>query len=376
VALIELRKLAKRFPRGTVALHELDLTVNAGELLVILGPSGSGKTTLLRLVAGLEMPSSGSVWIDGRDVKGVPPHERNVGMVFQHPALYPHLTVFENLRFALRGRGLARQQVRTKVNTVAGVLALDSLLGRRSNALSGGERQRVAIGRALVREPRVILLDEPFSSLDTPLRADLREQVVKLQRRFKTTLVHVTHDQAEALLMADRVAIFDQGRLLQCDGARQVYDRPANRLVATFVGNPPMNIIPCQLEGAGDVVRIHAAGLDRSLEGTIALQLLPEFRDGAPRQLDLGLRPEAVAVHEPAGPSNLRAGSPHWPGIVRRVEFNGPDVLVTLTVGLQRLVARVPVSHPIRPDQRVEVLPDLSRAVWFEPETGAAIRSS
>ena len=182
---------------------------------MVLGPSGSGKSTLLRLIAGLEAPSAGSVWFDGVNVTDVPPHRRDVAMVFQHPALYPHLSVFDNLAFGLKTRGVSRSQARAKVNTVAGMLGLDHVLTRRPGALSGGERQRVAIGRALAREPRVILFDEPFSSLDLPLRAGLRDQVIDLHRRFGTTLVHVTHDQSEALLMGDRVVVLDQGRILQ-----------------------------------------------------------------------------------------------------------------------------------------------------------------
>jgi ABC-type sugar transport system ATPase subunit len=373
LGLIELRQVSKTFATGTTAVLALDLAVRPGELLVLLGPSGSGKTTLLRLIAGLEAPSSGEVLIEGRDMKGVPPHERGVAMVFQSPAVYPHLSVFANLRFALRTSCLSRRQAQSRINAVAGILGLDHLLGRRTSALSGGERQRVAIGRALVREPRVILLDEPFASLDAPLRAELREQVVKLHRRVGTTLVHVTHDQAEALLMADRVAVFHQGRLLQCDSPRRVYDHPAHRFVATFVGNPPMNIVPCELEGEGDAVRIRAIGLDRSLSWMTPRRFLPETWDANARQLDLGLRPEAIAVRLSDGPSETPPGSPRWTGIVRRVEFNGADLLATLSVSMQRLVVRLATNLSLAEGQRVEVLPDIGRAAWFEPSTGQAL---
>ena len=367
---IELRQLSKGHPGGVRALEAVDLSVRSGELLVVLGPSGSGKTTLLRLIAGLESPSSGALSIDGRDMTPVPPHRRDVAMVFQNPALYPHLTVFENLAFGLRARGVPRNQAMTKVNTMAGLLGLDGLLGRRPAALSGGERQRVAIGRALARQPRVLLFDEPFSSLDPPLRAALREEVVDLHRRFGTTLILVTHDQADALLMGDRIAILDRGRLLQCDSPRAIYQRPAHRFVATFVGSPPMNILPCEVEREGDTIRIHPiAAAEHALSWTLPGDSLPDGID----QVELGLRPEAIRVKE-AGPSaEAPTSSPTLPAQIRRLEFNGAEVLATLTLGPHRLVARLPATQAIHDRQRVHVVLDLDRAAWFDPATGRAL---
>ena len=271
----------------------------------MLGPSGSGKSTFLRLIAGLEPASSGAVWIDGRDMTKVPPHRRDVAMVFQNPALYPHLSVFDNLAFGLRGRGLSRSQARLRVNSLAGLLGLDHVLARSPGALSGGERQRVAIGRALAREPRVVLFDEPFSNLDVPLRAALREQVMELHRRFGTTMIHVTHDQAEALVMGDRVVILDRGRLLQCGTPRAIYDRPAHRFVATFVGSPPMNLLPCQIEGAGESIRVVPLGTETALpwEPTGCLPYRLARNDAL---FDLGLRPEAISVRERVAVRRIR----------------------------------------------------------------------
>jgi ABC-type sugar transport system ATPase subunit len=370
---IELKNLAKTYAGGIHALSPLDFEIAAGELLVVLGPSGSGKTTLLRLIAGLESPSAGAVWIEGRDVSRVSPHRRDVAMVFQNPALYPHLSVFDNLAFGLRARGVSRAQVRARVNSVAGILGLDHVLARHPGALSGGERQRVAIGRALAREPRTILFDEPFSNLDIPLRTALRNQVVELHRRFKTTLIHVTHDQAEALVMGDRVAILDRGRLLQCGTPRTLYDQPVDRFVATFVGSPPMNILPCQIEHDGESIRLHPVGTERALPWTAPAELLPRGWRGTTRLFDLGLRPEAIAVREPgaAGPS-----SPFSPSIsarVRRLEFNGPELLATLEVSPHRLVARLPASQRLEEQHRVEAILDLRRAVWFDQSTGRAL---
>jgi ABC-type sugar transport system ATPase subunit len=363
LAEIELRRLAKVFPGGIDALKPIDLNVGPGELLVVLGPSGSGKTTLMRLIAGLERPSSGSVWIDGRDVSRVPPHRRDVAMVFQNPALYPHLSVFDNLAFGLRARGVSRSQARAQVNTLAGMLGLDRVLARRPSDLSGGERQRVAIGRALVRQPRMILFDEPFSNLDVPLRAALREQVVDLHRRFGTTLIHVTHDQAEALLMGDRIVVLDRGQLLQCGTPRAVYDRPAHRFVATFVGSPPMNILPCQIEREDETIRVHPIEADQALLWPAACESLPRGWAGTTRLFDLGLRPEAISVREPGGASESPPSSARLGAQVRRLEFNGPELLATLALGPHRLVARLPATHAIQDRQRVEVLLDRKSVV-------------
>jgi multiple sugar transport system ATP-binding protein len=374
LAQIELRQLAKVFPGGIDALQPVDLTISRGELLVVLGPSGSGKSTLLRLIAGLEAASAGSVWFEGRDMTAVPPHRRDVAMVFQHPALYPHLSVFDNLAFGLKAHGVSRSQARTKVNTVAGMLGLDHVLTRRPSALSGGERQRVAIGRALAREPRVILFDEPFSSLDLPLRAGLRDQVVDLHRRFGTTLIHVTHDQAEALLMGDRVAVFDCGRLLQCDTPRALYDQPADRFVATFVGSPPMNILPCQIEREGESVKVVPLAADIALSWAPETGALPPDWEGSTRLFDLGLRPEAIAVRDAGDSPGPHLSRPNVNAQVRRLEFNGPELLATLALGPHRLIARLPASQPIAEKQRVEAILDLSRAVWFDQSTGRALR--
>ena len=374
MAQIELRQLAKVFPGGIDALQPVDLTISRGELLVVLGPSGSGKSTLLRLIAGLEAASAGSVWFEGRDMTAVPPHRRDVAMVFQHPALYPHLSVFDNLAFGLKARGVSRGQARTKVNTVAGLLGLDHVLARRPSALSGGERQRVAIGRALAREPRVILFDEPFSSLDLPLRAGLRDQVVDLHRRFGTTLIHVTHDQAEALLMGDRVAVFDCGHLRQCDTPRALYDHPADRFVATFVGSPPMNILPCQIEREGESVKVVPLAADVALSWESETGALPPDWEGSTRLFDLGLRPEAIAVRDAGNSTGPHLSRPSVNAQVRRLEFNGPELLATLALGPHRLIARLPASQPIAERQRVEAILDLSRAVWFDQSTGHALR--
>jgi ABC-type sugar transport system ATPase subunit len=373
LAEIQFRRVTKRFAGGVPVLAGIELTIAPQELLVVLGPSGSGKTTLLRLLAGLESPDSGGIWMDGRDVTRVAPHRRDVAMVFQNPALYPHLTVFDNIAFGLRARGVSRSQVRARVNTMAGLLGLDALLSRRPAELSGGERQRVAIGRAIVRQPRVLLCDEPFSSLDPPLRSALREEVAELHRHFGSTLVLVTHDQAEALLLGDRIAVLERGRLLQCGTPREVYGHPVHRFVATFVGSPPMNILPCELAREGDRTRIHLIAADPALSWLMpAGSGPPDWPESG--QVELGLRPEAIAIHQP-GASSASPSSPIFDAQVRRLEFNGPEILATLSLGPHRLVARLPASLPIHDRQQLRVILDLSHAVWFEPESGRALAS-
>jgi multiple sugar transport system ATP-binding protein len=375
LASIELRKLAKVYPGRIDAVRPIDLSVESGELMVFLGPSGSGKSTILRLIAGLERPTAGRVFVDGRDMNGVPPHRRDVAMVFQNPALYPHLSVFGNLVFGVRGRGVSRAQARARVNQVSGVLGLDRVLGRKPSALSGGERQRVAIGRALVREPRIVLFDEPFSNLDVPLRAGLREQVLELHRRFKTTLIHVTHDQSEALLMGDRVVVLDKGQLRQCDAPRAIYDRPAHRFVATFVGSPPMNLLPCQIERDAEATRFRPVGTERVLYWDRPVDSLPRGWGGTTRIFDLGIRPEAISVRDTNGATehapdmNIASMSAR----IRRLEFNGPELLATLAVGPHRMIARLPSSQVLEDGQRVEAVLDLRKSVWFDQTSGEAV---
>jgi ABC-type sugar transport system ATPase subunit len=368
---IEFRRVSKTYASGIPAVSAIDLAIAPRELLVIVGPSGSGKTTLLRLIAGLESPDTGGVWIDGRDVTKVPAFRRDVSMVFQHPALYPHLSVFDNIAFGLRARGVPRNQVRAQVNTVAGLLGLDALLLRRPGQLSGGERQRVAIGRAIARQPRVLLCDEPFSNLDPPLRIALREEVAELHSRFGSTLVLVTHDQSDALLLGDRIAVLDRGRLLQCGTPREVYEHPVHRFVGTFIGSPPLNILPCELVRGADQTRVHLIAADRSFSWFLPAGAGPPDWP-ASGQVEFGIRPEAIAVHsDHATPTSATLDAQ-----VRQVEFNGHEILATLSLGPHRLVARLPASQTIHDRQHLRINLDLNHAVWFEPETGKALASS
>ncbi len=246
MARVELTDVQKRFPDGTVGVADFSLAVDDRELLVLVGPSGCGKSTVLRMVAGLETATSGTITIGDRVVNDVPPQQRNVAMVFQDYALYPHMTVRKNLEFPLRMRRLGRDDMARQVDRVAGLLEIGQLLDRLPKQLSGGQRQRVAMGRALVREPAASLLDEPLSNLDPRLRVQVRAEIQALQAKTGTTMIYVTHDQVEAMTLGHRVAVMDKGRLQQVDTPRALYARPANVMVAGFVGNPPMNLFPAE----------------------------------------------------------------------------------------------------------------------------------
>ncbi|HEX3278397.1 MAG TPA: ABC transporter ATP-binding protein, partial [Thermoleophilaceae bacterium] len=250
---IALRELRKEFPGGTLAVSDLTLTVGSGEVLVLVGPSGCGKSTALRLIAGLEQPTSGSIEIGGEDVVGQGPRERDLAMVFQNYALYPHLNVFRNIAFPLREQRVPKDETSRRVGEVAAMLELTELLRRKPGQLSGGQRQRVAMARALVREPRAFLLDEPLSNLDAKLRAQVRGELKTLLARLAITSIYVTHDQVEAMTLGDRIAVLDRGRLQQLGTPDEVFDAPANLFVAAFMGSPPMNLL--RGRAGGGVVR-------------------------------------------------------------------------------------------------------------------------
>ena len=245
MAVVETRKLTKIFKRGNVgAVNNVDLQSREGEFLVLLGPSGSGKTTLLRMIAGLEEPTSGDILIGGRVVNDLTPRERGIAMVFQSYALYPHLSVFNNIVFPLKAQGVDKEKRQKQADWAASLLGIQHLFGRKPRELSGGERQRVALARAIVREPSLFLLDEPLSNLDAKLRASAREELEQFQKRIGTTAIYVTHDQVEAMAMGDRVVVMSQGSVRQIGTPAEVYDQPADTFVATFLGSPPMNIVP------------------------------------------------------------------------------------------------------------------------------------
>jgi len=352
MARVRLHDVGKTFPNGTVALAGLDLQVEDGEIVVLVGPSGCGKSTILRLVAGLDRPTTGTVEIDGRNVSDLEPQARNVAMVFQDYALYPHRTVRGNLAFPLEMRRLGKAEIAARITRTSEMLGLDPLLDRLPRELSGGQRQRVAMGRALVRDPAVWLLDEPLSNLDATLRAQVRADIETLQRRTHTTMLYVTHDQVEAMTLADRLAVLDRGRLRQVGTPRDVYDRPADSFVAGFLGSPPMNLLAAVASVRdGDCVM----SIDRRTVGAIPAPPGAPF----PRDVVLGVRPEAVRVATETG------AAPH--GRVTLVELLGHEALVHVQLSSGTVIARLPVHDAPRRDDAVHVSFDPAFLYVFAP---------
>ena len=347
MASVTLRRLSKVFDGGVQALHHLDLEVRDGELLVLLGPSGSGKTTVLRCIAGLEEPTAGDIVIGERVVTHISPAERDVAMVFQNHALYPHLTVRENIAFPLEMRGLPHAQTARRVLDAATRLSLQSVLDRMPSQLSEGERQRAALGRAMVRGPQLFLLDEPLSRLDAPLRVALRAELLAIHRSLAATMIYVTHDQAEAMTMGQRIAVLHEGRLRQVGTPEEVYQRPADVHVARFFGTPGMNVLHGRGR-AGDKGRVIEAG---SL-------IIPVELSTYEGELQLGIRPEYVglcAVDQGVGNVDVLV-----------VEPLGSETLVHLNAGGQQLVARIPGFGDVRVGTRVGVKLDRRRLHLFD----------
>ena len=399
MASIALEGVTKQFPGGAVAVDNLDLAVDDGEFLVLVGPSGSGKTTVLRMVGGLEEASSGVIRIGGRDVTDLAPRDRDIAMVFQTYALYPHMSVFDNMAFGLKLRHTPKVEIRRRVEEAADLLGLSALLARKPRQLSGGQRQRVAMGRAIVREPAAFLMDEPLSNLDAKLRVQMRAEIGKLRQRLGTTTMYVTHDQTEAMTMADRVAVMRDGCLQQLDAPQALYDEPANLFVAGFIGSPAMNLVGAVLSEAGG--RVFAAfGSHRLLVPASVLDRRPEARTLVGREVILGLRPEDLEDAEfvsRADPDELLAvtvslAEPLGAEVVAHFDIDAPPVRTPDTADLAADVdpgglppesagegrvgftARLHPRTAVRAGRSVKLAVDVERLHFFDPATGATLR--
>jgi multiple sugar transport system ATP-binding protein len=386
MASIALSGVSKVFPDGTAAVDDLDLDIPDGGFTVLVGPSGSGKSTALRMVAGLEDATAGTIRIGDRVVNDVAPKDRDIAMVFQSYALYPHMSVHDNLGFALKLRGLGRGRVRARVAPVAQRLGIGEQLDRRPRQLSGGQRQRVALGRAIVREPRAFLMDEPLSNLDAKLRVEMRAYIARLHQELGTTTLYVTHDQTEGMTMGDRVAVMRDGRLEQVDAPQALYDRPANLFVAAFIGSPAMNLLRGRLAYDDGQVLVLLGG-----ERLAVPDALLEERPEIPRRIDeevvIGIRPEAVHVADRATPAGRALELE-----VVLVEALGSDLLVHLRTdaprvtisdafdgedeaGLEaRFTARLPPGLRVAVGDRLRLAVDVARLHVFDPDTGLALR--
>ena len=365
MAAVTLDGLRKEFPDGTVALHALSLAIADGEFITLLGPSGCGKTTTLRLIAGLDAPSGGHIRFGARPVEALSPAARNVAMVFQSYALYPHMTVRGNLEYPLRKRGVAAAERARRVADTADLLKIGALLDRRPNQLSGGQQQRVALGRAMVRDCDVFLLDEPLSNLDAELRAHMRTELVQLHRRLGHTMIYVTHDQTEAMTMSSRVVVLDQGRLQQVGTPDEIYRAPANRFVAGFIGSPAMNLLRGRLEEHGDALYFAVRDMrlalpaewQNALRSRGAVAVL-----GGVRPEDLGLRPEDLGLRPGPGAA-----------VVEAVERLGHESLVWVRLDGQRLCGRAPARTDLAVDQPVQLAIDPARLHLFDADTGVRL---
>jgi multiple sugar transport system ATP-binding protein len=389
--------VTKTYDDGYRAVSDLNLDVKDGEFVVLVGPSGCGKTTALRMIAGLEEISGGQIRIGDRVVNNLPPGARDIAMVFQNYALYPHMTVAENIGFALRMRKVPKAEARRRIEETARIIGLVDHLDRKPGQLSGGQRQRVAMGRAIVREPQVFLMDEPLSNLDAKLRVQMRAEISRIQRQLAVTTVYVTHDQVEAMTMGDRVAVMRRGLLQQFDEPQHLYERPANLFVASFIGSPAMNVLEGSLEHEGDALVCRV--------GTTALALPPEMLNARPglaryagREVAVGIRPEAL--DEPGRRDGVDGG--RLRGRVQAVEALGPEQLAHVEIearpvlvedvleglvdaehadelaeiiadGRATVVARLDASARVRADDEIELAVDLRRLHFFDLESGEAI---
>jgi ABC-type sugar transport system ATPase subunit len=361
---VRLEKVTKTFG-SVVAVRAIDLTIREKEFVTLLGPSGCGKTTLLRMVAGLEKVTEGAIYFGERMVNNLHPRDRDVAMVFQNYALYPHFSVARNIGSGLRVRGVARREIERRVREVARVLEIENLLERKPRQLSGGQRQRVALGRAIVRNPFLFLMDEPLSNLDAKLRVTMRAELKRFHIRLQATTVYVTHDQLEAMTMSDKIAVINEGVLQQFATPQEVYNRPANIFVAGFIGSPPMNFLHGTL-GRDDGPVIDFGFARQPLPSALhpALGKLPEGK-----RLILGIRPQDISLADPPAPGDLEAR-------VWLVELVGSEKLVDLACDAQtQLMAEVEAEATVAVEQTVGVRFNPARLHLFDPDTGAALRA-
>jgi len=361
---LDIRNVTKSY--GSVqVLHRVDVAVEEGEFLVLVGPSGCGKSTLLNMIAGLEAISSGEIAIKGRVINGVHPSKRNIAMVFQSYALYPNMTVGQNMTFGLEMHGVPKPERDVALARVAKLLQIDHLLDRKPGQLSGGQRQRVAMGRALVRNPDVFLFDEPLSNLDAKLRVDMRTEIKKLHQTLKTTIVYVTHDQIEAMTLSTRIAVMNKGHVQQLGTPKEIYDTPANVFVATFMGSPAMNIVPATVVMEGGIP--HAAVTDA--DGAVRHLRFSQANLGAwaGKPILLGIRPEAMT--DPEGADRKSGNIVAFPNRVGVTEPAGSDTFVTMALSGKDIVARMRADATVAPGEVFDFAVNMEKAVAFDPAT-------
>jgi len=381
MASVRLNELSKEF-KEVVAVNKLTLEIKDKEFLVLVGPSGCGKTTALRMIAGLEEATGGEIYIGDRVVNDVSPKDRDIAMVFQNYALYPHMSVYDNMSFGLRlkrlptgkpwplstKRAFSKQEIDRRVQEAARLLGLENLLQRKPKQLSGGQRQRVALGRAIVREPKVFLMDEPLSNLDAKLRVQTRAELIKLHRRLGITTIYVTHDQVEAMTMGDRIAVLNNGLMQQCDTPLNLYNHPANIFVAGFIGSPAMNMVPVTVKPQGDGFVADAGAFQVDLPKGMADKIKPEVG----KACVLGIRPEDIYDRNLEGLVKPTSGNVVKVG-VDVVEPLGNNVEMYLAVGDLQMIAMIDNKTQARSGDQVEVIFDMEKSHLFDKESDAAV---
>ncbi len=366
MANVVLKKVSKVFDGEVVAVSEMDLEVKDQEFVVLVGPSGCGKSTLLRMVAGLEEVTSGEIFIGDRLVNDVPPKDRDIAMVFQNYALYPHMSVYDNMAFGLKLRKYPKEEIDSRVRDAADILGIEKLLDRRPKALSGGQRQRVAVGRAIVRKPKVFLFDEPLSNLDAKLRVQTRTEISKLHERLKATILYVTHDQVEAMTMGSRIVVMKDGVSHQVDDPLTIYRRPVDQFVAGFIGSPAMNFLEGKLSESGGGLVFSSEGL----EGPLSPDTSGKMRGYAGKDVVLGIRPEDI--YEMADSDQLvtkAAVKAH----LDVIEPMGSEIYLYFTIGGRDLVARIDAREPPAVNTDIDLVFDMGNAHFFDKETGHSL---
>ncbi|WP_339512512.1 ABC transporter ATP-binding protein [Pseudomonas sp. RL_15y_Pfl2_60] len=368
MATLELRKVHKSYGSGLAdTLKNIELKIDSGEFLILVGPSGCGKSTLMNCIAGLESISGGEILVEGADISGMSPKDRDIAMVFQSYALYPTMSVRDNIAFGLKMRKMAPEAIDDEVARVAKLLQIEHLLKRKPGQLSGGQQQRVAMGRALARRPKIYLFDEPLSNLDAKLRVEMRTEIKLMHQRLKTTTVYVTHDQIEAMTLGDKVAVMKEGVIQQFGTPQQIYNDPANLFVASFIGSPPMNFIPVKLEASDNqlVARLRS-GENGEPSCALPLAAMPEGVEA--REVILGVRPEQIQT---------AAGAPGLVPIAAEVEIiepTGPDTLVFVTLNQTKVCCRMSPDDAPRVGQVIELQLDPEKIMLFDAKSGERLR--
>jgi multiple sugar transport system ATP-binding protein len=371
VTLKGVKKVYQQGGKEVTAVHGVDLEVKDGELVVLVGPSGCGKSTTLRMVAGLESISAGELHIDGRLVNDVPANDRDVAMVFQSYALYPHMTAYDNMAFALKLRGMSKADIDARVKEAAGILGIGELLARRPKDMSGGQRQRVAVGRAIVRHPRVFLFDEPLSNLDAKLRVQTRREIARLHQQLSATMLYVTHDQVEAMTLGDRIVVLEGGHVRQIDTPMNLYERPKNTFVATFIGSPSMNLLPGAIVAGAGMKAPEFRAADNTFSIALSGEWAQQLGGYGGRAVILGVRPEDIDI-APEGSLSVGGGAVRVRLDV--VEPLGSEAFLSARIGAKEITARVPPRGLPAAGSEVELVFKRERLHFFDAGSGETLR--